>query len=155
MTAKELLARIIEEGLPPEGWGRWVWKGQEGYGLSALVTNGTLPPVEEEEGEQVLFWWGDVRKADIPYWPELFIPEDLLPDEGEGMGEEELREWWSRVPEKERAMYEEWAEKVLTGVLLAEAIKDLPDGEWEEFVDGLRGLSGYLEAQTALQKLLG
>jgi hypothetical protein len=71
------------------------------------------------------------------------------------MGEEELREWWSKVPEKERAIYEKWAKKVLTGVLLAEAIKDLPDREWEEFVDGLRDLRGYLEAQAALQQLLG
>jgi len=61
MTAKELVETLIKEGLPPEGWGRWVWKGPEGYGLSALVTGGTLPPVEE--GETPLFWWGGVRKS--------------------------------------------------------------------------------------------
>jgi len=34
MTAKELLEKLIGEGLPPEGWGRWVWKEEGGgYGL--------------------------------------------------------------------------------------------------------------------------
>jgi len=32
MTAKELLEKLIGEGLPPEGWGRWVWKASDGYG---------------------------------------------------------------------------------------------------------------------------
>jgi hypothetical protein len=42
------------------------------------------------------------------------------------------------------------AEKVLVGYLLAEVIKELPDTEWGEFVEALRGLRG-LEAQTALE----
>jgi hypothetical protein len=129
MTAKELLETLIREGLPPEGWGRWVWKGQEGYGLSALVTSGTLPPVRGDE--KPLFWWGGVRKADVPYWPEAFL-EALEPEDLEGEEAEEV------------------AEKVLVGHLLAEVIRDLPDKEWEEFVGGLRDLSG-LEAETALE----
>jgi hypothetical protein len=125
MTAKEVLSRIIQKGLPPEGWGRWVWKtGRGEYGLSALVSQGTLPPVEE--GEEVLFWWGGVRKADIPYWPEAYLPE-------EDAGEEE-------------------AEKVLIGHLLGERIRELPDREWEDFTNALRDLRG-IEAETALEAL--
>ena len=124
MTAKELLGTLIRQGLPPEGWGRWVWKERGGgYGLSALVPQNTLPPVEP--GEEVLFWWGGVRKADVPYWPEAYLPE-------EDAGEEE-------------------AEKVLVGHLLAEAIGGLPDPEWGEFTEALRGLEDHLEAQTALE----
>jgi hypothetical protein len=129
MTAKELLETLIGEGLPPEGWGRWVWKATDRYGVSALVTTGTLPPVEE--GETPLFWWGGVRKADTPYWPEGFL-EGLDPEDLEGEEKEVV------------------AEKVLVGYLLAEVIKELPDTEWGEFVEALRGLRG-LEAQTALE----
>jgi hypothetical protein len=130
MTAKELLETLIKEGLPPEGWGRWVWRASDGqYGVSSLVTSGTLPPVRE--GERLLFWWGGVRKADVPYWPEAFL-EGLEPEDLEGKEAEEV------------------AEKVLVGHLLAEVINELPDAEWEEFADALRGLRG-LEAQTALE----
>jgi len=129
MTAKELLETLIEEGLPPEGWGRWVWRATDGYGISALVTTGTLPPVEE--GEMPLFWWGGVRKADIPYWPEGFL-KGLEPEDLEGMEEEEA------------------AEKVLVGDLLAEGIRELPDEDWEKFTEALRNIPG-LEAQTALE----
>jgi hypothetical protein len=126
MTAKQVLAKIIKEGLPPEGWGRWVWKGQDGYGISALVPENTLPPVEE--GEEVLFWWGGVSAANIPYWPEAYLPE-------EDAGEEE-------------------AEKVLIGHLLAEVVRALPEEERWEFKDALRELEGdHLEAEAALDML--
>ncbi len=128
MTAKELLEMLIREGLPPEGWGRWVWKGNGHYGVSALVTRGTLPPVEE--GETPLFWWGGVRLADVPYWPEGFL-EGLEPEDLEGMEEEEA------------------AEKVLIGHLLAEVIRELPDEDWEKFTEALEDIPG-LEARTAL-----
>jgi hypothetical protein len=130
MTAKELLAALVKEGLPPEGWGRWVWRGRDGYGISSLVPSNTLPPVEE--GEEVLFWWGGVSKANVPYWPENFIPADYE-------GEEEV---------------EEVAERVLVGHLLAEAVRGLPDGDWEEFMDALRQLEGEsIEAEVALEGL--
>jgi len=116
VTAKELLETLIGEGLPPEGWGRWAWRASDG---------------QVREDEKLLFWWGGVRKADVPYWPEAFL-EGLEPEDFEGAEEEEV------------------AEKVLIGHLLAEVIKELPDTEWEEFVEALRGLRG-LEAQTALE----
>jgi hypothetical protein len=135
MMAKALLKRLFEEGLPPEGWGRWIWRGRRGsYGLSSLVTIGTLPPVEE--GEEPLFWWGGVRLADIPYWPEAFLPS---PDDGVEPGEEM-----------------EYAEKCLVGKLIGEAIKQLPDEDREKFRDALLDLGSpetKLEAEIALNEL--
>jgi hypothetical protein len=131
MTAKELLVRIIKEGLPPEGWGRWIWRARDGYGISSLVTGGTLPPVEE--GEQPLFWWGGPNLANIPYWPEAFLPS---PDDGVEPGEEM-----------------QYAERTLVGKLLGEAIKGLPDEDREEFRDALLSLSNTLEAEIALNEL--
>ena len=132
-TAREILGQIIKEGLTPEGWGRWVWRGQDGHGISSLVPSGTIPPVEE--GEEVLFWWGDVRLADVPYWPEAFLPE---PDEGEVTPGEEL----------------EYAKRVLVGKLLAESIRKLPDEDWEKFREALLQLEEeFLEAQIALEEL--
>ncbi len=129
MTAKELLEKLIEEGIPPEGWGRWIWRGRNGYGVSSLVPSNTLPPVEEDE--EPLFWWGGVRKADIPYWPENFIPADYEGDEDP----------------------EEVAEKVLVGHLIAEMMRDLPDQDQEEFMKALWDMQwDHLEAATALDK---
>jgi hypothetical protein len=56
MTAKELVGMLFEERVPPVGWGRWVWHGRDGYGVSSLVPENTPPPVGD--GEEVLFWWG-------------------------------------------------------------------------------------------------
>jgi len=148
MTAKELLEKLIGEGLPPEGWGRWVWKEEGGgYGLSSLLTSGTLPPVKK--GEEALFWWGGIRLADVPYWPEGFIPQDLLPEDVDTV--EEAAEWLRELDERAREEVEGKAEKVLVGHLLAEVIRELPPREWEEFVDALRGLEVHPEAQTALE----
>jgi hypothetical protein len=129
MTAKEVLELIIREGLPPEGWGRCVWRGQHGYGVSSLVPENTLPPVED--GEVPLFWLGGVSKANIPYWPEAFVPD---PEDLEGEEAEEA------------------AERVLLGHLLAECIRELPDADWENYVDALRSLRG-LEAEVALESV--
>jgi hypothetical protein len=134
-TAKEVLEQIIRQGLPPEGWGRWVWKGQDGYGISSLVPSGTLPPVEGEE--QPFFWWGGVSLANVPYWPEAFLPS---PDDGVEPGEEM-----------------EYAKRCLTGKLIGEAIRQLPDEDWEKFRDALLDLENSpetkLEAEIALNEL--
>jgi len=59
MTAKELVGMLIEEGVPPAGWGRWVWRGRDGYGISSLVHEDDPPPVVDDE--KPLFWWGGLR----------------------------------------------------------------------------------------------
>jgi hypothetical protein len=150
MTAKEVLSRFIQEGLPPEKWGRWVWKtGQGKYGLSGLVPQNTLPPVEE--GGEVLFWWGGVNFADIPYFPEQYIPVNLLPEDAETV--EEIGAWLKELSEDERVRVEEEAERVLIGHLLAECIRELPDREREDFANALWDLRDLLEADIALEAL--
>jgi len=73
MTAKELVGMLFEEGVPPVGWGRWVWHGKGGYGVSSLVHEDDPPPVVD--GEEVLFWWG---------WGPFVRPaeEEALAEEG-------------------------------------------------------------------------
>jgi hypothetical protein len=146
MTAKQVLEAIIREGLPPEGWGRWVWKGQGGYGLSALVTKWTLPPVD---GEEVLFWWGGVHTTNIPYFPEMYIPMDLLPENVETV--EEIAAWLRELPEDEKTRVEEEARKVLVGVLLREVVQDLPEEVANEFLAALWEMKhDYPEAAAAM-----
>jgi len=91
-----------------------------------------------EAGEKPLFWWGGVRKADIPYWPERFL--EGLEEELEGLEEEEK---------------EAVAERVLVGVLLGEIVRKLPDKDREQFRESLLQLEeeGYLEAEIALNEL--
>jgi len=129
-TAKEVLATLIAEGIPPQGWGRWVWKGQDGYGVSSLVPSGTLPPLEE--GEEALFWWGDVHTTNVPYFPEAYVSVDLLPEDVETV--EEVAAWLKELPEDERSRVEEEARKVLLGTLLREVVQDLPEEVTNEFM---------------------
>jgi hypothetical protein len=146
-TAKEVLEAIIQDGLPPEWWGRWVWKGQDGYGISALVPENTLPPVEE--GEEVLFWWGGVSAANIPYFPEEYVPMDLLPDGVETV--EEVAAWLRELPRDERAMVEEEARKVLAGALIREIIRHLPEEPANEFLAAIWDMRyNYPEAAAAI-----
>jgi hypothetical protein len=133
MTAKEVLGMLIEEGLPPAGWRRWVWRGHDGYGVSSFVPENTLPPVRD--GEVPIFWWGGVSTANVPYFPEAYVPVDLLPEDVETV--EEVAAWLKDLPEDERARVEEEAGKVLAGVLLREVVQDLPEEPANEFLAAL------------------
>jgi hypothetical protein len=146
MTAKEVLVKVLEEGLPPEGWGRWVWRGRDGYGISSLVPENTLPPVEE--GEEVLFWWG-VNTANVPYFPEGYVPVDFLPEDVETV--EEVAAWLRGLPEDERATVEEEARKVLSGALLREIVQHLPEEPANEFLAAMWEMRyDYPEAAAAM-----
>ena len=147
MTAKELVGMLFEEGVPPVGWGRWVWRGPDGYGVSSLVPENTLPPVED--GEEVLFWWGGVNTANVPYFPEGYVPVDLLPEDVETV--EEVAAWLKKLPEDERARVEEEARKVLAGVLLREVVQDLPEEVANEFLAAMWEMRyDYPEAAAAM-----
>jgi hypothetical protein len=149
MTAKEVLVALLEEGIPPEGWGRWVWRGKEGdYAISSLVSENTLSPVTEE----VLFWWGGVNTADVPYFPEGYVPVGLLPEEVETV--EEVAAWLAGLPEDECSRVEEEARKVLAGVLLREVIQDLPKEAADEFLAAIWEMKyDYPEAAAALEEV--
>jgi len=136
MTAKQVLEAIIREGLPPKGWGRWVVVDRKGrYDISALIPETSCPPTGDNETP--LFWWGGINLANVPYWPEAFLPS---PDDGVEPGEEMKH-----------------AERCLVGKLIGEAIKQLPDEDWEKFRDALLDLENSpearLEAEIALNEL--
>jgi len=145
-TAKEVLMALVEEGFLPAGWGRWIWRGRNGYGISSLVPEDTLPPVED--GEEVLFWWG-VRTANVPHFPEGYVPVDLLPEDVETV--EEVAAWLRGLPEDERARVEEEARKVLAGVVLREIVHHLPEEPANEFLAAMWEMKyDYPEAAAAI-----
>jgi len=146
MTAKELLGMLFEERVPPVGWGRWVWRGKGGYGVSSLVPEDTLPPVVDGE---LLFWWGGAPTANVPYFPEGYVPMDLLPEDVETV--EEVAAWLRGLLEDERARVEEEARKVLAGVLLREIVQDLPEEPANEFLAAMWEMKyAYPEVAAAI-----
>jgi hypothetical protein len=98
---------------------------------------------------ELLFWWGGVNTANVPYFPEGYVPVDLLPEDVETV--EEVAAWLAGLPEDERARVEEEARKVLAGTLLRETVQDLPEEVANEFLAALWEMRyGYPEAAAAM-----
>jgi hypothetical protein len=98
---------------------------------------------------ELLFWWGGVNTANVPYFPEGYVPVDLLPEDVETV--EEVAAWIAGLPEDERSRVEEEARKVLAGVLLREVAQDLPEEVANELLAAMWEMRyGYPEAAAAM-----